>query len=88
VLGSGDDEASIASAVAMWDAFELEEAVFAAGACAAAVRGYSEWDVHAQVRVLDAQPLVEIVKIGESPPEPLPEADRPLGAAARSILPA
>ena len=79
VLGSGDDEASIASAVAKWDAFELEEAVFAAGACAAAVRSYSEWDVHEQVRVLDAQPLVEIVKIGESAPEPLAEADRPLG---------
>lgn len=53
--------------------------VFAAGACAAAVRRYSESDVHEQARVLNAQPLVEIVKIGESSPEPLAEADRPLG---------
>jgi crotonobetainyl-CoA:carnitine CoA-transferase CaiB-like acyl-CoA transferase len=79
VLGTGNDEASISAAVAKWDAFELEEAVFAAGACAAAVRTYSEWDAHEPARVLDKQPLVEILKIGDSPPEPLVAADRPLG---------
>ncbi|HLF75888.1 MAG TPA: CoA transferase [Dehalococcoidia bacterium] len=78
LLQSGNDEQSITAAVAKWDAFQLEDAIFAAGACAGVIRDYSEWDEHPQAITVDAQPLVEVVKIGESAPEPLTAVERPL----------
>jgi crotonobetainyl-CoA:carnitine CoA-transferase CaiB-like acyl-CoA transferase len=78
VLECNSDPESLTSAIAGWDALELEDAVFHAGACAGMIRTYEEWDGHEQARALDRQPVVEVVKIGESPPEPLPAADRPL----------
>jgi crotonobetainyl-CoA:carnitine CoA-transferase CaiB-like acyl-CoA transferase len=78
LLQSGNDEQSIMAAVAEWNADELEGAIFAGGACAGAIRSYAEWDEHPQAKTVDAQPLVEILKIGESPPEALRPGDRPL----------
>jgi hypothetical protein len=37
-----------------------------------------EWAQHPQAAAIDSLPLLEIVKIGDSPPEPLPEGARPL----------
>ena len=42
------------------------------------VRTMDEWARHPQAAAIASLPLMEIVKIGESPPEPLPEGDRPL----------
>src|SRR5581483_8672696 len=78
LLGTPNDEEAIRKAVAGWDAFELEDAIFAAGACGAAVRAYAEWDATEQARILDKQPLIHIDKIGDSPPEPAGSGDRPL----------
>src|SRR5438552_16964074 len=42
------------------------------------VRTMDEWAKHPQAVAIAALPLMEIVKIGDSAPEPLPDGDRPL----------
>jgi crotonobetainyl-CoA:carnitine CoA-transferase CaiB-like acyl-CoA transferase len=42
------------------------------------VRTMEEWSSHPQYAAIASLPLMEIVKIGDSPPEKLPEGDRPL----------
>ncbi|MGI8926865.1 MAG: CoA transferase, partial [Tepidiformaceae bacterium] len=41
-------------------------------------RTAGEWAAHPQGGLLRTKPVVEVTRIGESPPMPLPEADRPL----------
>ena len=65
-------------AVAKWDALELEEAIIAAKGAGGMVRSMAEWAQHPQAAAIAALPLMEIVKIGDAPPEKLPEGDRPL----------
>ena len=78
LLGCDDDRASVAQAVAGWDAGDLETAVVAADACAGLVRSTDEWGAQPQARAIVDRPLFEVLKIGESPPEPPPPGDRPL----------
>jgi hypothetical protein len=78
VLGVPEERSAVAKAVADWDALELEEAIIAAGGAGGMVRSAAEWAEHPQGRAIDSLPLMEIVKIGESPPEALPEGERPL----------
>jgi hypothetical protein len=42
------------------------------------VRSMEEWSKHPQAAAIATLPLMEIVRIGDSPPEPLPKGDRPL----------
>ncbi|MGH8747045.1 MAG: CoA transferase, partial [Burkholderiales bacterium] len=56
----------------------LEGAIHAAGGCAGYVRSGEDWVRHAQAQAIAAQPLIAIDRIGDAPPEPLPEAPRPL----------
>jgi len=42
------------------------------------VRSKAEWADHPQSAAIAALPLLEIVRIGDSPPEPLPPGNRPL----------
>lgn len=42
------------------------------------VRSMAEWAQHPQSAAVASLPLLEIDKIGDSPPEPLPEGSRPL----------
>jgi CoA transferase family III len=42
------------------------------------VRSNAEWLAHPHGQVLAGKPIVEITKIGDSDPEPLPRGDRPL----------
>src|SRR5437588_3750379 len=78
VLGCEESKASVRKAVAGWDALELEEAIIAAGGAGGMVRSMDEWAKHPQAAAIASLPLMEIVKIGESLPEKLPEDDRPL----------
>ncbi len=79
VLGAEPNPASVAAAVAKWDAMDLEAAIDEARACGAMVRSNDEWMAGEHGQVLAGKPIVEIIKIGDSDPEPLPAADRPLG---------
>ena len=79
VLECADDETDIAAAVKGWDGLPLEDAVVGAGACAAMVRSAPEWQTLEQARAVADLPLLEIDRIGDAPPQPLPFAPRPLG---------
>jgi crotonobetainyl-CoA:carnitine CoA-transferase CaiB-like acyl-CoA transferase len=78
VLDCEEDRAAVARAVAKWDAQELEEAIIAAKGAGGMVRTRAEWADHPQAAAVAALPLMEIVRIGDAPPEPLPAGDRPL----------
>jgi crotonobetainyl-CoA:carnitine CoA-transferase CaiB-like acyl-CoA transferase len=78
VLGVAEDRAAVTRAVAGWNAADLEEAIIAAKGAGGMVRSQAEWAAHPQAAAIAALPLMEIVRIGDSPPEPLPAGDRPL----------
>jgi crotonobetainyl-CoA:carnitine CoA-transferase CaiB-like acyl-CoA transferase len=78
VLGVPEDREAVRQAVAKWDALELEEAIIAANGAGGMVRTMDEWAQHPQAAAIASLPLMEIVKIGDSPPETLPDGDRPL----------
>jgi len=78
VLGVSEDKQAVRQAVAQWDALELEEAILAANGAGGMVRTMAEWAQHPQSAAIASLPLMEIVKIGDSPPEKLPDGDRPL----------
>jgi crotonobetainyl-CoA:carnitine CoA-transferase CaiB-like acyl-CoA transferase len=78
VLGVPEDREAVRQAVAKWDALELEEAIIAAKGAGGMVRTMEEWARHPQAAAIASLPLMEIVRIGDSPREALPEGDRPL----------
>ena len=78
LLGCQSDKQQVADAVAKWDAQELEDAFAERGLCGARVRGAQEWRSSEQGRVLAALPTLEVLRVGDSPPEPLRPAARPL----------
>ena len=78
VLGVAEDRDAVRRAVAQWDALELEEAIIAARGAGGMVRSMDEWAQHPQSAAVASLPLLEIDRIGDSPPEPLPEGSRPL----------
>ena len=78
VLGCAEDLGAVTRAVATWNAAELEEAIIAAKGAGGMVRTKQEWARHPQGIAVAGLPLMEVVRIGDSPPEPLPRGDRPL----------
>jgi len=78
VLGCEPNPESVGKAVAQWDALDLEAAIDEARACGAMVRSNAEWLAHPHGQALKGKPIVEIIKIADSDPKPLPEGDRPL----------
>ena len=70
---------SVDAACLRMTAQEIEDAVAAQRGCAGVVRTPEEWDASEQGRQLANRPVVEVVKIGDSAPEPLPTVgDMPL----------
>ncbi|MGA3400593.1 MAG: CoA transferase [Acetobacteraceae bacterium] len=78
VLGVAEDRAAVARAVLNWNAADLEEAIVAAKGAGGMVRTHAEWAQHPQAAAIAALPLLEIVRIGDAPAEPLPAGGRPL----------
>jgi crotonobetainyl-CoA:carnitine CoA-transferase CaiB-like acyl-CoA transferase len=78
VLGVGEDVEAAKKSASSWDGLELEDAIHAAGGCAALVRSAQEWAAHPHAVAVAGQPLLEIERIGDAPPMPLPKAHRPL----------
>jgi crotonobetainyl-CoA:carnitine CoA-transferase CaiB-like acyl-CoA transferase len=70
LLGVPAEREAAHAAVMKWDAMDLENAIAEAGLCGAMVRTPEEWDASDQGRILAARPVVEVIKIAESPPEP------------------
>ncbi|MER7394706.1 CoA transferase [Streptomyces sp. NPDC000151] len=80
LLGTPDDPAAVAAAIAGWNADDLEKAAVEAGVVLPVLRSPLEMLDEPQYRDhLAHMPLVQIEKIGDSPAEPLPtEGDQPL----------
>ncbi len=79
LLGTPDDRAAVARAIAGYAAGELEDAIAEAGLCGAMVRTAQQWDASVAGRLLGSRPVVEIVQVGDSRPEPFADgAKRPL----------
>ena len=79
VLGTGEDRAQANEASKSWDGQALEDAIHAAGGCAGLARTAQEWASHPHAAAVAGQPLLEILRIGDAPPQPLlPLGDRPL----------
>jgi crotonobetainyl-CoA:carnitine CoA-transferase CaiB-like acyl-CoA transferase len=68
---------AVATAIAEWDANDLEAAMTAQGIPVAVVREREEWLGTEQGIALQSSPLVHIEELGEAPPIALPKADRP-----------
>jgi crotonobetainyl-CoA:carnitine CoA-transferase CaiB-like acyl-CoA transferase len=78
VLGAEENRDAVARAVATWNAADLEEAIIAAKGAGGMVRTAAEWADHPQAAAIAALPLMEIIRIGDSAPEPMPAGNRPL----------
>jgi crotonobetainyl-CoA:carnitine CoA-transferase CaiB-like acyl-CoA transferase len=78
VLGTPVDRDAVARAVQNWDAEALETALHKGGACGAFARTHAEWAAHPQAAAIRDLPVVEIIRIGDAPPRPLPDGQRPL----------
>ena len=79
LLGCADSAPAIANAVMKWNAFDLEEALAAHGLTGAVARTHDEWLAHPQGEAVAATPVIQIVKIADSKPEPFAkDAARPL----------
>jgi CoA-transferase family III len=83
VLGVPEDRDAVARAVATWNAADLEEAIIAAKGAGGMARTQFEWARHPQGAAVAALPLMEITRISDSDPEPLPTRDRPLSGTRR-----
>jgi crotonobetainyl-CoA:carnitine CoA-transferase CaiB-like acyl-CoA transferase len=75
-LGCPNKRELIARETAKHSAADLENELSQRAACVAIVRDRSEWASHEQGRYLATIPVVELVKVAESDPVPLPEGRR------------
>ncbi len=73
LLGCSDNSESVTEAISKWNALELEEAGAEAGVVMPMIRTIEEFVKEPQYEILADTPLVEIEKIADSDPEPLPE---------------
>jgi hypothetical protein len=78
LLGCEGTRDAVAAAVAKWSAGDLEDAFAGAGLPTGMVRTRAEWRSHPQGAAVGELPLLEIVKIGDSKPEPAGEGPRAL----------
>lgn len=78
VLGSDENREAVAKAFERWTALEFENKLIAAGGAGGAVRSFAEWGAHPQAAAVAERPLIEIERIGDSPPEALRTGSRPL----------
>ena len=73
-----DTREALAAAVAKWDGLALEEAIAAGGCVGGLSRSREEWNAHPHGIAIARLPLIDMVKIGEAPAEPLPQGDAPV----------
>jgi crotonobetainyl-CoA:carnitine CoA-transferase CaiB-like acyl-CoA transferase len=78
ILGCEHDSEEVARKLMGWEAIRFEEEASSAGLVVAAMRSFSEWDAHTQGAAVNALPLLSIERIGDSDPEPMASAERPL----------
>jgi len=78
LLGCAPARVSIEQALRTWQAVAFETEAYRCGCVVAAMRSPEEWVAHPQAAAIAAMPVVQIEKIGDAPPRPLPKGERPL----------
>jgi crotonobetainyl-CoA:carnitine CoA-transferase CaiB-like acyl-CoA transferase len=78
VLSCPPEREQVQAALMQWHGEDFETAAYAAGGVVALMRSHDEWSMLPQAHALAEFPLVSIEKIGDAPPKPWPEGDRPL----------
>jgi hypothetical protein len=73
-MGPPADRNAVRLSMLDWNGLELEDAIVERGLCGAMVRSQEVWAATQQGQVLAAQPLVEVLRIGDSPAEPMPKS--------------
>src|SRR5258707_6697296 len=69
---AADTKEALAAAVDKWDGLAIEEAIAAGGCVGGLSRSREEWNAHPHGIAIAKLPLIDMVKIGEAPAEPLP----------------
>jgi crotonobetainyl-CoA:carnitine CoA-transferase CaiB-like acyl-CoA transferase len=69
---------ALAAAVAKWKGQDIEDAIAAGGCVGGLSRSREEWNAHPHGIAVAKLPLLDIVKIGDAPAQPLPQGARPL----------
>ncbi len=72
LLDVPDDRDAARAAVAARSGDALEDAIAEAGLCGAMARSAEEWDASVPGRMLAGRPVVDVVQLGDSAPEPMP----------------
>ena len=78
LLGCGDTIKEVGAKIAQRESFELEESLADRRLCGAVIRSAEEWMDHPQGQAIADVPVIEIIKIADGKPQPLPAAARPL----------
>ena len=78
LLECSDSAEEVGAKIAQRDSFALEEEMAARGLCGAVIRSADEWLAHPQGKATSKAPIVDVIKIADGEPEPLPAAARPL----------
>lgn len=78
MLGVDYDREKVATALQAWTGPRYEDEVAARGLVGTMMRSPEEWAAHPQGAAVAGLPLLEIVKIADAPPRPLPPGARPL----------
>ena len=78
LLGCSPSRTAIEVALSNWEAIAFETEAYERGCVVAAMRSPDEWAAHPQAAAVAAMPVVQIEKIGQAPPRPLPKGTRSL----------
>ena len=78
MLGVAYDREKVAAALQDWTGQRYEDEVARRGLVGTMMRSPAEWAAHPQGVAVAGLPLMEIVKIADAPPRPLPPGERPL----------
>ena len=78
VLGCDADPDAVREAISKWNSFELEQALTDQDLSGVVVRSHDEWLEQPQGKAMRDIPVIEIERIGDAPPTPLPQGERPL----------
>ncbi len=73
LLGCAHDREAVVRALAGWPALAFEDAAAEAGLVVTAARTFDEWDRHPQGMAVAGLPPMTVERIGDAPPEPLPQ---------------
>ena len=77
-LSCAPTRAAIEAALQKWDAIAFETEAYRHGCVVAAMRSPDEWAGHPQAAAVAAAPVVQVERIGDAPPRPLPAGTRAL----------